>query len=1271
MKKVLPLLFISPILAWAQQPKLLVPTGHSAAITCVAYSPEGQYLFTGSMDKSVKMWEADGTLIRTFIGHEASITGIIAGPNRHYLITRSQHKSILWSINGTHLLSFESRDDPLFSPDGQYLLYQAIGTEAVLYHIAEKRRTSLVNNNGKALQFWPSGQQVITQHEDTIWLTSFAGQDQKALARVKFKEERLRITGAPNQDFFVIGYSNGVVDRLDVPSGTITALIEQPAKQLRVLSWTSSPARSRITHPSEWVNLVVSPDSKYLFLGTFHSIRLLDLVTKETVFEKDYAANLPDTINTYRLPGKVAPEHPLYVSHDNRYLLTRTYLNLNINLWDITGNKKSTFGYLDGAELRKEIKGELEIQVSRGGTSSLPVVAFSPVDDHLLVGYSSGHAVIWDRNGQLIRTLGAGSINKVHTVEQGNTAETELSIVRFRQNVTASGPFQISKEDNGVKTRFDLTNHLIKSIEPVPIGHSRIRSAYDLATHISSADEQYTIHTKANAQAVPIFFGTPVNNPSDGVVLIASKEKPPIAFQPYHSVSDVAFSGNNQYLLVAPSYDAPTYYDFPCLLTNNTPIETSNRGLEANVKIAENCGPKTLDHLPQRPYFFDFSTKQEGRFLLSDRKEKLYLANVNDRDTQTYFGHRLGIIGATFLQDERFIVSWSHDHTIKIWETISGRELATIVFLGEREWAVTTPSGLFDASAGAMSLMYYVAGLEVIELDQLKARYYEPGLLQKLIGLSDEPITPVEKLSAVTLYPKVSAEIDADNTLRIQLTERNGGIGKTSVFVNGKEILEDANPNRGSSFLVDLNLYQRFRFRDGAAKNTVSIRTHNAEGWLRSAAFELEWKNNEKQSTAKGMGNHDEDPSLSEAEFVTPKLYVVAVGTSDYKGKNLDLNYADQDAVSMAKALDIVGTPLFEAGMKITCLTTDGDKEDAGFAVTDRVQWRSANKSNIEAALREVKAEAKAEDVLILYLSGHGKTYGDSEGAQFHYLTHGISDEDQLLRKDTRDAHSISSEELTEWINDIPALKQVLIIDACNSGQVVENLTGGTKNLNSSQIRALDRMKDRAGMFVISGSAADKVSYESSSFGQGLLTYSLLQGMIGEAVRKDAQGAYIDVMTLFNHAREQVPLLAQSIDGIQTPMLVYPPKGSIDIGLYQKEVFNLLAVEKPVVMRGIFQNEETLIDDLQLAGELEQLFRRETEKGKDANYIFVNVDDHPKGYILGGRYQRGTADISVELKLYKGTEFIQELAVKPQSSVSGLARRIASALKKALRQPMH
>ena len=71
-------------------------------------------------------------------------------------------------------------------------------------------------------------------------------------------------------------------------------------------------------------------------------------------------------------------------------------------------------------------------------------------------------------------------------------------------------------------------------------------------------------------------------------------------------------------------------------------------------------------------------------------------------------------------------------------------------------------------------------------------------------------------------------------------------------------------------------------------------------------------------------------------------------------------------------------------------------------------------------------------------------------------------------------------------------------------------------------------------MFVSMGSTADAVSYEASQYEQGLLTYSLLEGMKGTALRKDQ---YVDVNGLFQRAVEEVPELAKGIDGIKKPRI--------------------------------------------------------------------------------------------------------------------------------------
>lgn len=649
--------------------------------------------------------------------------------------------------------------------------------------------------------------------------------------------------------------------------------------------------------------------------------------------------------------------------------------------------------------------------------------------------------------------------------------------------------------------------------------------------------------------------------------------------------------------------------------------------------------------------------------------------------------HQSEINAVSFSSSGRFLISTSKDKTNKIFRLDEQYEpfpkqkpypepLATLVYENNQKWIVTAPDGLFDASPLAMQELYYVVPYLrewiVIELDQLKARYYEPGLLSKLMGASEERLRPAEAFEALKLYPKVEAKIQ-NNQLNIQLKARNGGIGKISIFINDKEVIEEANPlprreNAKRDSIVNYNLleHKNFFFRHPDSTNIVSIRAYNKEGWLKSQAVELDYKYVNTQ--VKGQNRQG-----AEAAWVgqlAPKLYVVSVGTSDYTGTQLDLKYADQDAKMMAKALASLGTSLFTNGdsLEVHCLTTTS--ADSTGLEDSSVKWQFADRTHIESVFKEIKAKAKAEDVVVVYFSGHGVSQSGQDQTQFYYLTQGVASEDDLDDPATLNAYTISSEELTKWINDIPALKQVLIIDACNSGQIVENLTGSTKSMNSSQIRALDRMKDRTGMFVLSGSASNKVSYEASEYGQGLLTYALLQGMLGLATRKDTEGKeIIDVMKLFQYARDEVPRLAASVNGIQTPMLGFPSRAaSFDIGILDERSKEsiVLSNKKPIMVKSVFLNKNTFQDDLKLAESLEVVLRKESEKGSNADLIYVDVYDYPGAYSVSGLYEVKDGIIKIDLKLFKDRQDPVDLQIPVEQDPQRLIKRIQKAIEKQL-----
>ena len=279
--------------------------------------------------------------------------------------------------------------------------------------------------------------------------------------------------------------------------------------------------------------------------------------------------------------------------------------------------------------------------------------------------------------------------------------------------------------------------------------------------------------------------------------------------------------------------------------------------------------------------------------------------------------------------------------------------------------------------------------------------------------------------------------------------------------------------------------------------------------------------------------------------------------------------------------------------------------------------------------------------------------------SDFYYLTSSASNGD-MNNSVAREKDAISSAEFTEYIKAVPALKQILIIDACHSGRLASSLASSRSAMSSTQIRALERMKDRTGLFVLAGSAADAVSYETTLYGQGLLTYSLLFGMKGAALRDDE---FIDVLDLFQFAANKVPELAAEIGGIQKPEIRVPEDGkSFDIGRLEpadRDAISL-AAPKPVYVHTRFQDESAIFDRLNLNELLDQKLI-ELSKVDDAPIAFVDDKNFSGATIINGRYSEDNGLLKAQVT------FVSNNAVSKQVTVEAVnAELLAEAILKEL-----
>src|SRR5258708_6295044 len=69
--------------------------GHTERVWSVAVSPDGRYAFSGSDDKTVRVWEVEsGRCIKTLEGHTGSALSVAVSPDGRYALSGSDDKTV-------------------------------------------------------------------------------------------------------------------------------------------------------------------------------------------------------------------------------------------------------------------------------------------------------------------------------------------------------------------------------------------------------------------------------------------------------------------------------------------------------------------------------------------------------------------------------------------------------------------------------------------------------------------------------------------------------------------------------------------------------------------------------------------------------------------------------------------------------------------------------------------------------------------------------------------------------------------------------------------------------------------------------------------------------------------------------------------------------------------------------------------------------------------------------------------------------------------------
>jgi uncharacterized caspase-like protein len=243
-------------------------------------------------------------------------------------------------------------------------------------------------------------------------------------------------------------------------------------------------------------------------------------------------------------------------------------------------------------------------------------------------------------------------------------------------------------------------------------------------------------------------------------------------------------------------------------------------------------------------------------------------------------------------------------------------------------------------------------------------------------------------------------------------------------------------------------------------------------------------------------------------------LHVLAIGINKYKNSIYNLNYGRPDAESFIKSLAERGASIFKNIVK---------KE---------IYDEQALKPVIEEAIQRIISMAHPEDVFVFYYAGHGVMSAETQtrNADFFLVPHDVT---QLYgREELLKEKGISAAELKEWFKQIPAQKQLVVLDACQAGGAVDTFA----LRGAAEQKAMAQLARSTGIVILASSGTEQFASEFRKLGHGLFTYALLQALAGQADGGNPPDKKITVKEVEAYINDRVPALTHQYRGsVQYP----------------------------------------------------------------------------------------------------------------------------------------
>ncbi|MBK6953757.1 MAG: caspase family protein [Crocinitomicaceae bacterium] len=1051
--------------------------GHENATTAIEFNRDGTMLFTSAKDDRTMVWDIVNWKLIDSVDIDEPVSDFVCSPNDPNVVYASTlgGRVMKWTLSDfQHPAVLYKEDLPIMKIDAtdKYIVSGGSGGKVTLYNIssAQIEKSEKIHLGAiKGLKFYNSGQSLITT----------GGGGLVHLWNIQDLSSSKHFTASATP--IVAFDANVAKNRFVTASQT---------KELKVWDFEGNlifefKGRSDENESSEVVNaLTISPDGSTVASTGFRRTKSQKSKDNDNVI-RVWDMNRGTLHRT--LGGTVNPIYTFDFHPINNEVVTLGDDRI-LTFWDF--NLAERYGQFQLIEPKREIPPR---RITVGTLTSNPLDKINRIRNGGIVGDIKG--------GIKTTSTGVGT-----AVVKRSFAERD--IVKY----SSKGNFLITKMEGD-----EIRLYEVKDRKPV---YKRALWSYQLNINqiLTSPDEKYLAVLGSGDSAISIIsletfefvnkLLTPA--PTTGNLRFVY-EANSLAFSPdgkylavcfntsktfvfntadwnlvfenvlpdnlgYSREAFVNFSSDGQYMIVNSMFGVKKYNtsQFDVLQTEKLKIDGQSAPMD---KPSDYAITLKDDYI----YFENLFTGTAIKSLHASPKQITHIS-ISPK----------GKVGITFKSGQFMIMDPS-----------TGREDLLMVADGDN-YIMKTKENFYKVSKEGYDLVTFRIGNRAYPFEQFDAVFNRPDLVLKKMECTDTALMTLyemayqKRIKKLGLQPSTTVSLTDIPTAKItNLINIPAVTEKVSIPVS-IDFADSKSLTSYNIFINNVPIYgKKGKLITGKTKLTVT------------EEIGLVYGMNKIQIGCRNSAGYE---SLMQTIYVEktgaePKkdLYLITIGTSEYKDSRYNLNYAVKDAQDLVTLFSSNSSGIYNS------------------VKTKSLFNQEVTTTNVEA-LKTFLSTSKPDDVVMLFVAGHGVL---DKNFDYYFGTYDMDFTNPSVK-------GLAYEKLESVLDGIKALKKILVMDTCHSGEVDKEdvffveVTEEKENTEDISFRAVgDAVQNKesgatptrlagelfndlrrgTGSTVISSAGGAEFAMESDQWRNGLFTYCLINGLQSKTADLNGDGS--------------------------------------------------------------------------------------------------------------------------------------------------------------------